>query len=173
MMMGEGLWSGAAGRVFFALTRQEFAQQVDAVTQAHQSQKTGRNFGYLEAVDYVNRHEYCDQNGEKQHLQSGYIDLAIRGDQVSPARLRDRLSRRNRLCLVCRAAWRELRTEGRETADAEKGEGAFGERNEISGEHHDVCRRRADHEHPEDDLELRQAGPATSGLDPLQQEIVA
>src|SRR5260370_6816610 len=159
MMMGEGLWSGAAGRVFFALTRQEFAQQVDAVTQAHQSQKTGRNFGYLEAVDYVNRHEYCDQNGEKQHLQSGYIDLAVRGDQVSPARLRNRLSRRNRLYLVCHAAWRELRTEGHETADTEKCEGAFGERNEISGEHHHVGRRPAHHEHPDTDLQFRHAAP--------------
>jgi hypothetical protein len=41
MMIGEGLWSGVDGRVFFALTGEEFAQQVDAVTEAHQSQKTG------------------------------------------------------------------------------------------------------------------------------------
>src|ERR1700680_2007592 len=108
MMIGEDLWSSAGGRVFFALAGEEFAQQVDAVTQAHQSQKTGGNFGYLEAVDYVNGHEYRYQNGEKEHLQSGYIDLAVRGDQVSPARLRNRLSRRNRLCLVCRAAGRKL-----------------------------------------------------------------
>src|SRR5580693_7512013 len=106
MMIGEGLWSSAGGRVLFTPTGEEFAQQVDPVTQAHQSQKTGRNLGYLEAVDHMYRHEHRDQNGEEQHLQSGYIDLAVRGDQVSPARLGNRLSRRNRLCLVCRAAGR-------------------------------------------------------------------
>ena len=108
MMIGEGLWSGAGGRVFFTPTGEELAQQVDAVTQAHQSQETGGNLGYLETVDHMYRHEHRDQNGEEQHLQSGYIDLAVRGDQVSPARLRNRLSRRNRLCLVCHGAGRKL-----------------------------------------------------------------
>src|SRR5947207_471621 len=108
MMINQELWSGAGGPVFSALAGEELAQQVDPVAQAHQSQKTGGNLGYLEAVDHVNRHEYRDQNGEKQHLQSGHIDLAIRGDQVSPARLRNRLSRRNRLFVVRRAAGREL-----------------------------------------------------------------
>src|SRR5262249_29161564 len=40
----------------------------------------------------------------------------------------------------------------RETTDAEKREGAFGERNEVTGQHHDICCCCTDHEHPEDDL---------------------